>query len=1027
MLASLIRRTLRHPRLIAAAAFLFLVYSLALLPAEKLDVLPDISPAHASAETEAPGMVAEQVEQLITRPVENALIGAPGVAAVRSNSIQGLSVVTLEFQPGVDPARVRQAIAERLSEAEGQLPKGAGPPRLSPPTAGDGDILKIGFSSDKLTPMALRTLVQWTVRPRLLSVPGVAQVQVFGGEVRRIEVRARAGDLSDSDLGYPDVFAAVQRATGVTGAGFIDTPSQRVLIDPRGQALTTDDIAAGQIQVVGSAPTRISDVADVVEAPAPAIGDASIGGKPAVVVSVASQYGANTLETTRAVEAALVLLAPSLAQQGVKVASDLDRPASFIDASVRSLVWSLAIGALLAVLLLVLLLRDWRGALVSLVTIPLSLCAALVALKLLGWTLNSMTLGGLAVALGLIVDDAAIDIENILARLRDAEAHRTSRSQAVLAASLAVRAPVLYATALVAVGLLPLVFMPGPAGALLRPLAVSAIVASLASLVVAVAVTPALALLFLNHVRPSHEPHFVHRLKVGYDALLARTMAAPAWLLHALIGLTTVIAAVGLLTFRPELLPTFHSGHLVAEITAPASTSLDVMRDYGGRIAADLAAIAQVERVSQEAGRAETGEDAAGPERARFDIALKPGLAAGAQDAVQRKVLAAIEAYPGFHGQVRQRLAATAQGGPSDRGQVQVRVFGNDLDALDAAAGQVASSLAAMPGGRRVTRRNAADAAPAVRVDLDFQRLAIYGLSAADVLDTVQTAFQGRQAAQIYEDGRATDVAVTAQASIRQDPEDVGNLLLRSSSGISVPLKSVANIYLSDSRGVIEHDNGLRRRLLLVDPPGDPRAFAKQARQRLAGLALPPGVYVEVTPPVGADNARLALDLALAGFAMLALLLLAFGSVRASALVLGSTAFAFVGGVVVVALMGGVLSLGALVGFVTLFGLSTRNAILLVSRIEDLVIERARPWSAETARLAARQRLWPILTASLLVAAAIAPLAVQAGAPGEEILGPMAVVILGGLVTSALMGLFLSPRLALEMWRPKQRLTDPPA
>jgi len=1023
VLASLIRRALRHPRLIAAAAFLFLVYGLALLPAEKLDVLPDISPAHAAAETEAPGMVAEQVEQLVTRPVENALIGAPGVAAVHSSSIQGLSVVTLEFQPGVDPGHVRQAIAERLSEAAGLLPKGVGPPRLSPPTSNAGDILKIGFSSDKLTPMALRTLVQWTVRPRLLSVPGVAQVQVFGGEVRRIEVRARAGDLSDSDLGYPDVFAAVQRATGVTGAGFIDTPSQRVLIDPRGQALTTDDIAAGQIQVVGSAPTRISDVADVVEAPAPAIGDAAIDGKPAVVISLAAQYGANTLETTRAAEAALALLAPSLAQQGVKVTSDLDRPASFIDASVRGLVWSLAIGALFAVVLLVLLLRDWRGALISLVTIPLSLCAALVALKLLGWTLNSMTLGGLAVALGLIVDDAAIDIENILGRLRDAEAHHTSRGQAVLTASLAVRAPVLYATLLVAVGLLPLVFMPGPVGALLRPLAVSAIVASLASLVVAVTVTPALALLFLDHVRPSHEPHFVHRLKVGYDALVVRTMTPPAWAIHGLIGVVTLIAVLGLVTFRPELSPTFHSGHLTAEITAPASTSLGVMRDYGGRIGADLAAIPQVARVSQQTGRAETGEDAAGPERARFDIALKPGLTAGAQDAVQRRITATIEAYPGLHAQVAPRLAALTQG-PTDRGQVRVRVFGNDLDAVDAAAGEVAASLAAMPGAPRVTRRNAADAAPAMRVDLNFQRLAIYGLSAADVLDTVQTAFQGRQAAQIYEDGRAVDVAVTAQAGIRQDPEGVGELLLRSSSGVSVPLKSVANIYLDDSRGVIEHDNGVRRRLLLAAPTGDPRAFAGQARQRLAGLSLPAGVYVEVTPPIGADNARLALDVALAGFAMLALLLLAFGSVRASALVLGSTAFAFVGGVIAVALMGGVLSLGALVGFVTLFGLSTRNAILLVSRVEDLVIERARPWSAETARLAARQRLWPILTASLLVAAAIAPLAVQAGAPGEEILGPMAVVILGGLLTSALMSLFLSPRLALEMWRPKQPLND---
>ncbi len=1019
MLSGIIRTALRFPRLIAAACLLCLALGALLLPRMSLDALPRLAPASASIETEAPGMVADQVEQLVTRPIENALIGARGVAAVRSTSIQGLSIVTAELAPGANPDRVRQAISEGLGQTAGALPSGVGAPKLAPLTAGGDDTLTLGFTSDRLSAMALRDLVQWTVRPRLLSIPGVARVQVFGGEVRRIEVRARAGDLSDSDLGYADVFEAVRRATGVAGAGFIDTPNQRVPIEPHGQALSDDDVAAGQIQVVGSAPVRISDVADVVDAPAPAVGDALINGRPGVLLGVASQYGADNVGTARAVEAALASLNPTLAREGVVVHANLHRPASFIGSSARRILWELTAGAALVSLLLVLVFRDPRAAVVSFVGIPLSLLAAVGVVALLGWTLNAMTLGGLAVALGLIVDDAVIDVDNILSRLRDVEARHGSRAQAVLSASMEVRAPVIYATVLIVVALLPVLLLTGDGGALLRPMVVCIVAAAGASLVVAVVVTPALALLFLDHVRPAPIPAMLTRLKAGYANSLARVDRAPRMMLVLALG-AIALSLVALTSFKVEFLPRFHDNQLSAEMDAPASTSLAVMRDYGERIAQALLANPNIESVSQETGRAEGGDQAWGPGHARLDIALKPSLSAGDQDRVLGQVRDLLAGYPGLGPIVHTGVGISRQG-PGQPDRVRVRLFGADLNAVSLAAGRVAAVLSSTPGARNATPAKPGEAA-VVRVDLNFQRLAIYGLSAADVLDTVQTAFEGRRAAQIYQDGRAIDIAVTAQADLRRDPEGVGDLLLRSSSGVSAPLKTVANVYLTDGLTKIQHEGGLPSETLSVDTTGDVATFLGVVRSRIDRLVtLPPGVFVEVLPPDGDSGARtrVLISAGLSVCAMFAVLLVALGDFRASAIVLGSVLFALVGGAIALALSGGVLSLGAFMGFLALFGLTARNAILLITRVNDLVTRDGASFGAAVVREAATERLSAILISALMIAAALTPLALGAGAAGHEILGPMVFVILGGLVTSTVLSLFVSPVVVTRFWRPR--------
>jgi CzcA family heavy metal efflux pump len=1017
VLERVVRWSLERPRLIAFACLWFLVWGVLNVRDMRFELLPDLAPAQTTVETQAPGLVAEQVETLITQPIESALIGAAGVAQVHSDSVHGLSVITLRFTPGADPYRTRQAVAERLAGLSGALPAGVTPPRIEPLTSRGADVLKIGFTSDKLDPMALRDVVQWTVRPRLLTATGVARVAVYGGQIRRIEVRARPGDLSDSDLGFLDILHAVERATSVAGAGFIDTDNQRVMIEPHGQTLTPDDVSAGQIQTPGSAPVRIGDVADVVEAPAPAYGDALIMGKPGVLLEVAGQYGANRLTTTKAVEDALAALKPALSAQGISVRTDLDRPASFAQAAVRGIAWDLGIGAVLVAVALALFLRDLRATLISLISIPLSLLAAVMALKAFGWTLNSMTLGGLAVGLGVVIDDAVIDVDNILARLRDAEARHASRLDAVLAASVEVRGPVVYATLAIILALAPIMALSGTQGALLRPLAAAVIAVSLASLVVAAVVTPALCLVFLQHIGPAPEPGLLHRLKDAHGAFLSRLAARP-WPIVIVAAALSVLALACLFLFRAELLPSVHDDHLVAAVSGPPGTSIVATRDSGARIAAALMSLDGVRAVSQRIGRDPTGDDSWGPERSTFDLELAPGLGAAAQQRLAGQVLDRMRRFPGLNPTVSSRFDA-AQSGPIAAEPMQVSVYGQDLDALDVAAGQIAAVMNGLPGARGVQAHNQARA-PVVRADINFQRLAIYGLSSADVLDTVRAAFDGERVAQIYEDGRVVDLAVAAQVSLRRDPETVGDLLLRSTSGISVPLKSVANVYLTDDRALIAHDDGLRRQVITAAPT-DPARFVDQARQAIAAkVVLPPGAYVEFT---GADQVaaaarnQLLINYALAIFGIIALLAIAFDG-RTGALILASTLFAFIGAAVAVALMGGVMSVGAIVGFIALFGLSMRGAILVFGELEDLILSGRAEWSLQTVVLAARERVTPLLMTSLLVALSLLPLAIHAGDAGREILGPMAIVILGGLLTGTLGTLIVLPALIFALWNP---------
>jgi CzcA family heavy metal efflux pump len=1017
MLSAIVRWSLGRPKLVAAFAVLLLIYGAVVLRGAKFDVFPDFVPAQAEIQTEAPGLDAEQVEQLVTRVVEQSVNGTQGVTTVRSESIPGLSVVQVLFAEGTDPFRDRQVVAEAVAETASELPQGVKAPAVQPLTSSTMDLLKIGFTSSKLSPMELRTLVDTIVRPRLLATQGVAKATVFGGQIRRIEAAARPDDLAARGLAFSDLTNAVKASTGVSGGGFIDTEQQRVLITPRGQARTAAEIAAAPVPTTDGTTVRIGDVATVKDGPAPMSGDALIQGQPGVMVAMASQYGANTLKATQAVEATLAELQPALDAQGVVLTGGLHRPANFITTALGGIADDLMIGAVLIALVLFAFMRDLRTVLVSFVSIPLSLLAAVIVMDRMGWAINTMTLGGLAVALGVVVDDAVIDVENIVRRLRGAEAGDPPE-ETILHASVEVRAPVIYATLVLACTLLPVLLLHGLQGAFFSPLAAAFIIATMASLGVAIVVTPPLTLLLLRNARLHDEPWLLRRAKAWHDGVLERVCGWP-WLAVGLAGLAAIAAAAGLLLFKSELLPSFKESHFVLSIAGPPGTSLGAMRTYGEAISKDLQAIPGVQSSEMQIGRSEGGEDIFGPETTEMHVELKSKLKAGDQDRVEKAIRDVLKDYPGLTTEVvtflGDRISETFTG---ETAALAANIYGPDLDQLDAAADQVAAVIKTVPETKDV-QEQAPPKTPVVRADLQFDEMARYGLSPADALDAIDAAYHGAAAAQIYDNARAVDIAVTTPSEMRQDPEAVGDLLLRSSTGVAVPLKRVAKVYLAEGRTSISHDGGLRRRVVTTNP--DPEDVAKVTKAVEAAVSqkvkLPPGTYITYTGTAeGAAQAQreLMFNVAVAAGGIIALLLLAFSSGRTVMLILGSAPFALIGGVLAVAATGASLSLGSLVGFVTLFGIAARNAILLVSHAEHLVEAEDQAWTLQTVIRATRERVTPILMTALVTALGLLPLAIQTGQAGREIQGPMAIVILGGLVTSTLMSLFLLPAL---VWR----------
>jgi CzcA family heavy metal efflux pump len=1035
MLQALVGWSIRNRAVVTALAVLLLVVGGYAASHARLDVFPEFAPPQVEIQTEAPGLSPGEVEQLVTLPVESAINGLSRLDTLRSRSIQGLSVVTAIFRDGTDIYRARQQVSERIAELAGQLPEGVRPPRLAPLTSATGRLLTVGFTSGKLSPRELRDRIQWTVRPRLLGVAGVASVTIFGGEVRQFQIQVHPDALAARNLTVTDVIDAARQATGIRGAGFLENDRQRITLRAEGQVRSASELGETVIVVTGGTPVRLRDVAKVSEGAAPKFGDASINGTPGVVLIVSKQIDTDTPEVTRAVEAELEQMRPALEEQHITYHPALFRQASFIEYALGNVSHSLALGAVLVCVVLFVFLFNLRTAFISLTAIPLSLLGAVAVLWGCGVSLNTLTLGGLAIAVGEVVDDAIIDVENIFRRLRENArlGHPRSAAAVVLSASLEVRSAVVYATFIVVLVFVPIFFLSGLQGRLFAPLGYAYVLAVLASLGVAVTVTPALALLLLPRAEGAEEPPLLRRLQGVYEWLLRRLDGeAPLVLVFTVL----LLAAGGwaLWGFGGSFLPELRENHFVVHVRGLPGTSLQESMTAGQQITRTLQDHPAVVSVAQQAGRAELGEDTWGVEYSEMEVDLRR---LGAEDVgrVQREIRQrllldvpgyAYEVMPFLTERIKETLSGTS-------GAVVVKVQGDDLPALDQTAEAIARILNAVPGHENVLIEPQIGT-PELVVRVRPEDAARHGLRNAHVLDALHAAYHGATVGQVYDRNRVIDLVVRLAGvggeahagATRADADAVADLWLsvpraesrasEAETGVTsgkVRLKQVADVYLSDGRFLISHEKGTRRVAVTCNVHGrDVESFVAEAERKIRALALPEGVSCTFSGEREARRAaqRELLLLSLGAAAGILLLLWsAFGSVRRLALLLLNLPFALVGGVAAVYLAGGVLDVGSMIGFVTLFGITLRNGIMMVSHWQHLRETEGVAWGPELVFQGARERLAPVLMTALVTALGLLPIALGSGEAGREIEGPMALVILGGLVTSTALNLFVLP------------------
>lgn len=1012
----LINLCVRHNVAVTLVAVMLMAVGLWDVRDMPLDVFPEFVPAQVSIQTEAAGFTPDQVEALVTRPVESAVNGAPGLVRMSSESIPGLSVLTLSFGDNVDPQRAHQDIAERIARVAASLPAGVDTPKLSPLVSSTMDLLKVGLVSNTLDAYDLRDLADWVMMPQLLAVPGVARVNVFGGDVRQIHILPDREKLSAYGFTLTDLADAARGALALRGGGFIDIPAQRVLIETPVPEPDLHAIAEAVVAVRGGTSVTIGDLARVEFGPALRAGDTIVQGRPGVLLSISGQFGANTMTTTRALESALRELTPSLEAQGVTVYPAMHRPANFIEHALTNLRDALGIAAVLILAVLIFFLRDGRSAFISFVTIPLSLLAAVLVMKHLGHTLNTMTIGGLAVAVGVLVDDAIIDIENIMRRLHINKTARDPRPRLAVVrdASLEIRSPVLFATLSVLMVFIPVYMTSGVQGSFLNPLALAFMLAVTASLLVALTVTPALCALMLG-ARDYHTGGLVSWLK-RQQVRMIRLVAA-----HRRLAMAVLFAAfLGTLAWLPSLqgqfMPDFQEGHIVVQASSVLpGTSFEEMLGIGRRISAEMLALPYVATVEQQVGRAELGEDTWGPDRSEFHVELDPDAGvdqALAQDAIRRIV----DGYPGLSTEVLtflgDRISESLTG---ETAAAVINLFGDDLDTLDRTGTRIENAISGVPGLVDLNFERLG-ASPQILVRPDALALEEYGLTRAQVLDTLQAGYAGMTAGQSFKGTRSVDVVVLLPLAARQSVEAIGNLTVQSAAG-PVPLRKLATISPAVGRSAIRHIDGQRRVVVTFNVAGRPlQDVVSEVRRRIDALGnLPDGVYVRFA---GQAQAEQAARLQLTGFSVLALVLvvlilfLCFRRRAYPLLVLVNLPFSMIGSILAVGLTHIGLSLGTLVGLATVFGISSRNAILLLAHYEHLVsAENASPGLDAVLRAAA-ERLTPILMTALVTALGLVPLALGLGKAGYEIEGPMAITVLGGLASSTLLNLFVLPALA---------------
>lgn len=1013
MFSWIVNQSLRSRLLVLAIAMILLIYGSFTALQMPVDVFPDLNKPTVTLMTEAGGMAPEEVEQLVSFPLETALNGMPGVTRVRSVSGIGLSIVYAEFEWGSDIYRNRQLVAERLAEVREQMPEGVSP-NLGPISSVMGEIMLIalpaGADSD---PMAVREYADFILRPRLLSIPGVAQVIPIGGAVRQFRVEPDTRLMAQLGVGFEQLETALKAFSSNTSGGFLELNAREYLIRNLGRTTRLEDLKNLAVTVRDDRPILLKQLAEVRFAAAVKRGDAGMNGEPAVIVSLQKQPSADSVRLTGEVEAALASLSQSL-PPGIQAPQQLFRQADFIQASIDNVQEALRDGAILVAIILFLFLLNLRTTLISLTAIPLSIAVTALVFKAMGLSINVMTLGGLAIAIGELVDDALVDVENVLRRLKQQPPKGLAATvQVIAAASNEVRSGVVVATLVVVLVFVPLFALPGIEGRLFVPLGVAYITSILASMLVALTVTPVMCFYLLPGLlsklgRAEHADSPLVRVLKRWDkrALEWSFGRARPILLGALLLLGLALATVPY--FPRAFLPTFNEGTLTISLLLNPGTSLAESNQVGQLAERLILQVPEVKSVGRRTGRAELDEHAEGVHSSEIDVDLRPserGREAIMADIRQR--LAPLPATVLLGQPISHRLDHLLSG---VRAQIALKLFGDDLDTLRAQAALLRERLQQIPGLTDLQIEKQV-LIPQIKVRLDYDRAAQYGVSPGALLRSLETLAEGDKVAQIIDGNKRFDLVVRLPDSARSS-QGLASVLIDTPHG-RVPLSQVASIEESDGPNQIGRENSRRRIVIAANTDGTDMAEVIAAiRASLAATPLPEGYFVSLEGQFQAQEqaTRLIALLSLVSLALIFMVLYSrYRSTRLALMIMGNIPMALIGSVAAMWLAGISLSVASLVGFITLTGIATRNGILKISHYINLCKFEGEQFGQAMILRGSLERLTPVLMTALVAAFALLPLLFAADAPGKEILHPVAVVIFGGLVSSTLLDTLLTP------------------
>lgn len=1017
MLNRIIKLSLRNRLVVLLGAVLLLIAGLYTAKNTDVDVFPDLNAPTVVVMTEANGMAPEEVERLVTFPIETAVNGATGVRRVRSSSTTGFSVVWVEFDWGTDIYRARQIVSEKTAVVEEMLPDGVGSPTLGPQSSILGELMFVSLTADSTSLQDLRTIADWTVRPRLLATGGVAQVSVLGGEVREYQILLNPGRMRHYGVSLDEVCEAVDGMNGNVAGGILYEYGNEYII--RG-VLASDNVgtlAGSLVKTTASGPVLLGNVAEVkIGNSRPKMGTASHDGKPCVMVTVTKQPNTSTVDLTAKIDTVLMELGKTLPRD-VKVSSDIYRQERFINSSIDNVMKSLYEGGLFVVIVLFLFLMNVRATVISLITIPLSLLVSVLTLHLLGLTINTMSLGGMAIAIGSLVDDAIVDVENVYRRLRENSSlppgFRQSTLTVIFNASKEVRLPILNSTLIIVASFVPLFFLSGMEGRLLVPLGIAFVTALGASTLVALTLTPVLCSYLLAGRRPGSgklltEPYVARKLKVVYGRLLGRALTRHRQVL-AVTAVLTVVAIVGFATLGRSFLPPFNEGSFTIGVSTLPGISLEESDRIGHRVEEALLAIPEVQTVGRKTGRAELDEHALGVNDSELEVPFV--LGDRSKQEVMDDIRARLAAIPGIAVEVgapvTHRIDAMLSG---TRANIAIKVFGPDLGTLYSLGKKIEEAVKDIDGiadlnvERQVER-------PQLRIEPRREMLARYGVTLPQFARMVGVLLGGQVVSQVYEGEKSFDLTLKVADADRMTAADIAAITV-DANGAKVPLGTLANITSAMGPNTINRENVARKLVVSANVSGrDLLGVVNDIRERIdAEVAMPEDYHVEYGGQFESERTASRTLLVTSVFSIAAIFLLLFNefrSVRQASVILLNLPLALIGGVLVLWLSGGVVSIPATIGFISLFGIATRNGMLLVSRYNDL---RAEGYTlTESVMHGSIDRLNPILMTALSSALALVPMALGGELPGNEIQSPMAKVILGGLFTSTLLNAFIIP------------------